>query len=95
MQRGTIATLLLNVPILDWDIGCPVNRSTIHKILELTLNNNMQDIYEDAKPLCSNYIFNAFDPTAKNALQLVCRNPIQKFSHCVKKADFIGNLLSD
>jgi hypothetical protein len=46
-------------------------------------------------PLCSNYIFNAFDPTPANALQLVCRNPIQNFNHCVKKADFIGNLLSD
>jgi hypothetical protein len=46
-------------------------------------------------PFCCNYFFNAFNPTAKNALQLVCRNPVQNFSHCVKKADFIGNLLSD
>jgi hypothetical protein len=46
-------------------------------------------------PLCRNYIFNALNITAKNVLQLVCRNPIQNFTHCVKKADFIGNLLSD
>jgi hypothetical protein len=44
---------------------------------------------------CRNYIFNSFDLTAKNALQLVCQNRIQDFSHCVKKADSIRNLLSE
>jgi hypothetical protein len=46
-------------------------------------------------PLCSNCIFDAFDPTAKNVFQLVCRSSIQNFSYRVNKADFIGNLLSD
>jgi hypothetical protein len=28
-------------------------------------------------------------------LQLVCRTPIQNFSHCAKKTNFIRNSLSD
>jgi hypothetical protein len=39
-------------------------------------------------PLCNNYIFKAFDPTAKTALQIVGRNSIRDFQSLRQKGWF-------